>query len=120
MAAGKHTAPNKEAEIEKVSEYIPKAGNGRQASDMEKETGSFIYIGPATRTGLVENAVFYGTRKSVEEYLKGTLDKIPQAAKLIVETKSLAAGKEKVRTTGTLLNKYYNDILSMSEKYEEG
>lgn len=80
---------------------------------------SFIYIGPTLKTGLVENTIFYGKRAKIEEHLKDTLDEFPQVKYLLVTTKNLAASKEKVKKTGTLLNKYYNDILSLS-RHEEG
>ena len=68
-----------------------------------------------TRTGLVENTIFSGSRESVEEHLKDTLEKIPQVRLLIVATESLAVNK-----AGTLLNKYYNDVLSLSSRNKEG
>lgn len=38
---------------------------------------------------------------------------------LIVATESLAVCKPKVKTAGTLLNKYYNDVLSLMRKPKE-
>ena len=55
----------------------------------------------------------------MEEHLKDTIDKIPQVRLLIVTTDSLAVNKAKVKKTGTLLNKYYNDVLSLSNKHKE-
>lgn len=80
---------------------------------------NFIYLGPTTKTGLVENTIFTGSRECVEENLKDTLEKIPQAKLLIVATDSLAECKAKVKKAGTLLNKYYNDILSLSRAKED-
>lgn len=80
---------------------------------------SFIYIGPTLKTGLAENTILYGNRAMIEEHLKDTLDKFPQVKYLLVTVKNLAASKEKVKKTGTLLNKYYNDILSLS-RHKEG
>ena len=77
---------------------------------------SFIYLGPTTKTGLIQNTIFTGTRESVEEYLEKTVEEIPQVKLLIVPTKSLAESRAKVRKAGTLLNKYYNDVLSLSRK----
>ncbi len=80
---------------------------------------SFIYIGPTLKTGLSENTILYGKRETIEEHLKDTLDKFPQVKYLLVTVKNLAASKEKVKKTGTLLNKYYNDILSLSRHKED-
>lgn len=77
---------------------------------------SFIYLGPTTNTGLIQNTIFTGTRENVEEYLEKTVEEIPQVKLLIVPTKSLAESRAKVRKAGTLLNKYYNDVLSLSRK----
>ncbi len=80
---------------------------------------SFIYIGPTLKTGLAENTILYGKRATIEEHLKDTLDKFPQVKHLLVTVKNLATSKEKVKKTGTLLNKYYNDILSLSRHGED-
>ena len=79
----------------------------------------FIYIGPTTNTGLVENTIFTGNRETVEKYLEPTIEKLPQVRLLIVATESLAVCKPKVKTAGTLLNKYYNDVLSLMRKPKE-
>ena len=98
----------------------PKAEKGQETANTEATEGRFIYIGPTTRTGLVENTIFSGSRESVEEHLKDTLEKIPQVRLLIVATESLAVNKAKVRKACTLLNKYYNDVLSLSSRNKEG
>lgn len=96
---------------------LPKAEKSQVAKDTNKDKNfaeeTFIYIGPTTRTGLIENTIIKGTRESVEKYLKDTIEEIPQVKKLLVTTESLSANKAKVRQKGTLLNKYFNDILSL-------
>ncbi len=79
---------------------------------------TFIYIGPTTK-GLIENTIVKGTRESVEEYLKDVIAEIPQVKMLIVPTESLAINRAKVKQAGTLINKYYNDVLSLSRKAKE-
>lgn len=119
MAAGTRTTAKKAVEKDKVEDLATKAKKTQETANTEAKEGSFIYIGPTTRTGLVENTIFTGTRKAVEEHLKDTLEKIPQVRLLIVATKSLAVNKAKARKAGTLLNKYYNDVLSLSNKRRE-
>ena len=78
MAAGKRTTAEKAVENEKAVNPTPKAEKGQETANTEATEGRFIYIGPTTRTGLVENTIFSGSRESVEEHLKDTLEKIPQ------------------------------------------
>ena len=52
-------------------------------------------------------------------YIEPTIEKLPQVRLLIVATESLAVCKPKVKTAGTLLNKYYNDVLSLMRKPKE-
>ena len=118
MAAGKRTTADKAVENGKAVNPTPKAEKGQETANTEATEGRFIYIGPTTRTGLVENTIFSGSRESVEGHLKDTLEKIPQVR--FVATESLAVNKAKVRKAGTLLNKYYNDVLSLSSRNKEG
>lgn len=97
-------------------EDTPKTQKTQETANTNVTDEAFIYIGPTTRTGLIENTIIKGTRESVEEYLKEAIDEIPQIKKLIVPVESLARNKAKMQQTGTLLNKYYNDILSLSRK----
>ncbi len=80
---------------------------------------AYIYIGPTNRTGLIQNTIIKGTRKNVEEYLKEAIDEIPQIKMLIVPVEKLAHSREKMKQEGTLLNKYYNDVLSLSMKIKK-
>ena len=109
------TAENAVENAEAVNS-TPEAEKTQETANTEATEGRFIYIGPTTGTGLVANTIFTGTREAVEAHLKDTLDKIPQVRLLIVATKSLAESKAKVKKTGTILNKYYNDVLSLSRK----
>ena len=77
---------------------------------------TFIYIGPTLETGLRKNAVFCGTREKVEEHLKETLETYPQVKMLLFDTKQFVEAKIKMKKSGTLLNKYYNDLVSLSRK----
>ena len=125
MAAGKRTTADKAVENEKAVNPTPKAEKGQETANTEATEGAgnageetFIYIGPTTK-GLIENTIVKGTRESVEEYLKDVIAEIPQVKMLIVPTESLATNRAKVRQAGTLINKYYNDVLSLSRKAKE-
>lgn len=128
MAAKKTTGTQTAAENATVAENGGKneqAVNSTTTEEKGQETANtnateetFIYIGPTTK-GLIENTIVKGTRESVEEYLKDVIEEIPQVKMLIVPTESLAVNRAKVKQTGTLLNKYYNDVLSLSRKAKE-
>lgn len=118
MAARTTKTADKTAENEKVENLPTESEKTQETANTKATEGKFIYIGPTTKTGLVENTIFTGSREGVEEYLKDTLEKIPQVKLLIVATESLAECRAKVKRTGTLLNKYYNDVLSLSRAKE--
>lgn len=119
MAAGKRTTAEKAVENEKAVNPTPKAEKGQETANTEATEETFIYIGPTTK-GLIENTIVKGTRESVEEYLKDVIAEIPQVKMLIVPTESLATNRAKVKQAGTLINKYYNDVLSLSSRNKEG
>ena len=59
------------------AEKTEQAVNSAEETEKQQETantnateGRFIYIGPTTNTGLVENTIFTGSRAEIEEYLK--------------------------------------------------
>lgn len=117
MARATRTVANNTAETEKVEDLTTEEEKAVETANNEVvEEDTFIYIGPTLSTGIRENAIFKGPREKVEEYLKNTIDKCPQVRLLLVTTGSLAKNKAKVKTTGTLLNKYYTDVLSLSKK----
>lgn len=119
MAAKTRTTTENTVENEQVENTTTEAEKTQETANTKATEERFIYIGPTTKTGLVENSIFTGSRESVEAHLKDTIDKIPQVRLLIVTTDSLAVNKAKVKKTGTLLNKYYNDVLSLSNKHKE-
>lgn len=97
---------------------VPEGKKGQETADNGDTEETYIYIGPTTR-GLIENTIVKGTRESVEEYLKDVIAEIPQVKMLIVPTESLAVNRAKAKQAGTLLNRYYNDVLSLSRKVKE-
>lgn len=113
------TAARNSVKNEQAVNSIPKEENGQKTANINATEDRFIYIGPTTNTGLVANTIFTGSREGVETYLKDTIDRIPQVKQLIVATESLTVCKAKVNRAGTILNKYYNDILSLSRKAKE-
>lgn len=115
MARTRTVAENT-AETVEVEESTTETEKTLETANTEATEGSFIYVGPSLDTGLRKNAVFHGTREAVEEHLKGTFEKYPQAKALIFVTDKYAEAQAKVKKTGTLLNKYYTDLVSLSKK----
>lgn len=67
------------------AEETEQAVNSTAETEKPQETANtnateerFIYIGPTTNTGLVENTIFTGNRETVEKYLEPTIEKLPQ------------------------------------------
>ena len=58
------------------------------------------------------NRIFEGTREEIKKELETVLEKFPLVEKLLVPVAGLAEKKDKVRTAGNILNKYYSDIAS--------
>ena len=75
-----------------------------------------IYIGPQLpRTAVKPNTVLTGTEKQIKEGLADVFERFPLAEKMLVPVEGLADSKDKIRTAGTLLNKYYADLVSAAE-----
>ena len=106
-AAGTQTAAKNATEAEnsvkneQVVNSAPEEEKGQETANSDDTEETYIYIGPTTRTGLIENTIIKGTREQVEEYLKDTIDEIPQVKMLIVPTESLAGNRAKAKTAGT-------------------
>jgi len=83
------------------------------AAEEKPGTVKLIYIGPSLpRAMLKANRVFEGTREEIKKELAPVLEKFPLAERLLVPVAGLAEKKDKVRTAGNILNKYYADIAS--------
>lgn len=77
------------------------------------ERVTMVYIGPSLPAGwLKSNQVFTGTMTEIEKGLKDVLEKYPAVRRLLIPVEQLADKKEKARTLGNILNKYYADIFS--------
>ncbi len=117
-AAESTTEAENSVKKEQAVNSTPKEEKRQKTADTEAAEETFIYIGPTAR-GLIENTIVKGTRESVEDYLHDVIEEIPQIKMLIVPTESLATNRAKVKQAGTLINKYYNDVLSLSRKAKE-
>lgn len=84
------------------------------------ETVKLMYIGPSLPAGALKaNAIFDGTKEEILKELDATIKKIPQVEKMLVPVSELAEKKDKVKTTGNILNKYYSEIQSITAHNSE-
>lgn len=116
MATKTHKTAENDSESTKAEKNTTADEKTQETANTKAIESTFIYVGPTLRTGIRENAMFKGTKENVEAYLKPTIDKYPQVKLLLVDTKRLSTAKEKVNKAGTLLNKYYNDLVSLSNR----
>ena len=98
------------ADSESVSETEKVMKNGEKEDTKE----TLVYIGPTVKAGLLRtNAALTGTREEIREYLGDILKDIPQVERLLIPIARLAESKRRVKEKGTLLNKFYNDVVSL-------
>lgn len=124
----KATAAAGAAENEKTVNNTTEAGktdsgaNG-EATEGKKSGGEAVtlaYIGPSLPAGLLKtNKIMIGTKEEIMKELAGVLEKYPLVEKMLVPVEKLAEKKDKARTAGNILNKYYSDITSMIAAHEK-
>lgn len=85
----------------------------QQTAEKELDIVKLIYIGPSLPKAMLKsNRIFEGTKEEIKEELAAVLEKFPLVEKMLVPVTELAEKKDKVRTAGNILNKYYSDIAS--------
>lgn len=113
MAVKKATDAPEAVETEVVKETTAEKEKAVETANTASEVQKVIYIGPTLpKAQLMTNRIFEGTPKEIKEHLKDVLEKYPLVEKMLVPTRNLAEKKDKVKTAGNILNKYYSDIVS--------
>lgn len=107
----------KAAKVDNSTMNDKTAGNGAQTqpqtANKEPDTVKLIYIGPTLPKAMLKcNRIFEGTKEEIKKELAEVLEKFPLVERLLVPVAELAEKKDKVRTAGNILNKYYSDIAS--------
>lgn len=109
-------AKEQEKEVQAVENTTEteKTENGANTDATEaKETSCLVYIGPTLPAGQLKcNKIFCGTAEEIKKELQPLLERYPLIEKMLVPVSELAAKKDKVKTAGNILNKYYSDIVS--------
>lgn len=105
------------------------SGANDEATEVKEEEGqqgnemTLVYIGPSLPAGQLKcNKIMIGTPEEIKKELETVLEKYPLVEKMLVPVEKLAEKKDKVKTAGNILNKYYTDILSAiaaNERKEE-
>lgn len=86
-----------------------------------EESKTYCYIGPNLPDGVLKkNSLIIGTKKEIKEKFKEEIEKYPQLERLMIQVEDLADAKAKVASEGNILNKYYNDIASITAAKKEG
>ena len=114
----------KAAEVDNSTRKEENAVNGAQTQpqteNKEQDTVKLIYIGPTLpKAMLTSNRIFEGTREKIKKELKTVIEKFPLVEKLLVPVEGLAEKKDKVRSAGNILNKYYSDLVSAAAAVEK-
>lgn len=121
MAVKKNTTAAAESEtaakVDNSTNETENAVNGAQTqpqtADKEPDTVKLVYIGPSLPKAMLKsNRIFEGTREEIKKELAAAIEKFPLVEKLLVPVAELAEKKDKVKTAGNILNKYYSDIAS--------
>jgi len=84
------------------------------ANTAAEEVVKMVYIGPTLPAGKLKcNRIIEGTESQIKESLADVIEEYPLVERMLVPVGQLAEKKNKVRTAGNILNKYYADIESM-------
>jgi len=117
------SAKEQEKEVQTVENTTEteKTENGANTDATEaKETGCLVYIGPTLPAGQLKcNKIFCGTAEEIKKELQLVLEKYPLVEKMLVPVSELAVKKDKVKTAGNILNKYYSDLVSAAAATKE-
>lgn len=112
-AAESETAAKVDNSTNETENAVNGAQTQPQTANKEPDTVKLIYIGPSLPKALLKsNRIFEGTREEIKKELAAVLEKFPLVEKLLVPVAELAEKKDKVKTAGNILNKYYSDIAS--------
>ena len=83
------------------------------ATGEKEEVVKLAYIGPTLPAGQLKcNKIFIGTETEIKEELGTVLEKYPLVAKLLVPASQMGEKKDKAKTAGNILHKYYADLVS--------
>lgn len=88
-------------------------GQEEKATEEKEETVKLAYIGPTLPAGQLKcNAIFIGTETEIKKELAAVIEKYPLVEKMLVPASQIGEKKDKAKTAGNILHKYYADLVS--------
>lgn len=103
---------NNTAEQEKDENGANDEATEGQETEKE-EVVKLAYIGPTLPAGQLKcNKIFIGTETEIKKELEAVLEKYPLVEKMLVPASQIGEKKDKAKTAGNILHKYYADIVS--------
>ncbi len=112
---GNHTAEQEKFENVATNEVTGGEETELEAEVMEKkeEVVRLAYIGPTLPAGQLKcNKIFIGTETEIKKELEAVLKKYPLVEKMLVPASQIGEKKDKAKTAGNILHKYYADLVS--------
>lgn len=107
-----NTAEQEKAENEANREATEGKETEQEATEKE-EVVKLAYIGPTLPAGQLKcNKIFIGTETEIKKELETVLEKYPLVEKMLVPASKMGEKKDKVKTAGNILHKYYADLVS--------
>lgn len=107
-----NTAEQEKAENGANSEATEGKETEQEATEKE-EVVKLAYIGPTLPAGQLKcNKIFIGTETEIKKELEAVLEKYPLVEKMLVPASQIGEKKDKAKTAGNILHKYYADIVS--------
>lgn len=108
MAVKKDTQATGTAKEEKTAKHTPE-----EVQTADEEVIKIAYIGPTLPAGQLKcNKIFIGTEAEIMKELEPVLEKYPLVEKMLVPASQMGEKKDKVKTAGNILHKYYADLVS--------
>lgn len=107
-----NTAEQEKAENGANSEATEGKETEQEAAEKE-EVVKLAYIGPTLPAGQLKcNKIFIGTETEIKKELEAVLEKYPLVEKMLVPASQIGEKKDKAKTAGNILHKYYADLVS--------
>lgn len=107
-----NAAEQEKAENGANSEATEEKETEREATEKE-EVVKLAYIGPTLPAGQLKcNKIFIGTETEIKKELEAVLKKYPLVEKMLVPASQIGEKKDKAKTAGNILHKYYADLVS--------
>lgn len=120
--AGKPEGSTKEPgqDDRKPEESAQEQGAGKPEESAQEQL-TLVYIGPSLPYGKLRSSmILKGTQEEIDGFLAEIREQYPEVTHLLVPPDKLTQALEKVGRKGTILHKYYEDMLAKSRASRKG